>query len=168
MLTWWGKPFVHRGRPTRRELLRAGALGLTGLTLPTALAAEAVPGKRRRARSCIYILLNGGPSQLDTFDLKPAAPTGSRSPYRPIATIVPGISIRERLPRLARWMHERAIARPPPPPLSPHTPGAAYMLGAPAPASDAAIAPTPDDPPPYGSVVARLAPPGPLPAFVLT
>jgi Protein of unknown function (DUF1501) len=74
MLTWLGKPFVERRRLTRRALLHAGVVGLTGLTLPRLLAAESTTRVRRRARSCIYILLNGGPSQLDTFDLKPDAP----------------------------------------------------------------------------------------------
>jgi hypothetical protein len=165
MLTWFGKPFFHRGRLTRRALLHAGARGLTGLTLPHLLAAKAT---RRRARSCIFILLNGGPSQLDTFDLKPEAPSSIRGPFRPIATSVPGVSISEKLPRLARWMHKVAVVRSLHHHLSAHNTGAAYMLSGHPPASDAAIAPTADDHPTYGSVVARLSPPGPLPAFVLT
>jgi hypothetical protein len=168
MLTWLGKAFFHRGRLTRRALLQAGALGLTGLTLPRLLAAEAAVSPRRRARSCIFILLNGGPSQLDTFDLKPDAPSGVRGPFRPIATSAPGVFISEKLPRLARWMHKVAVVRSLHHHLSSHNTGAAYMLSGYPPASDAAIAPTADDHPTYGSVVARLAPPGPLPAFVLT
>jgi hypothetical protein len=168
MLTWFGKPFFHRGRLTRRALLQAGALGLTGLTLPRLFAAEAAVQPRRRARSCIFILLNGGPAQLDTFDLKPDAPSGVRGPYRPIATSARGVFISEKLPRLARWMHKVAVIRSLHHHLSAHNTGAAYMLSGHAPASDAAIAPTADDHPTYGSVVARLAPPGPLPAFVLT
>jgi hypothetical protein len=168
MLTWLGNPFVHRGRVTRRELLRAGTLGLTGLTLPRALAAEAAASAPRRARSCIFVLLNGGPSQLDTFDLKPDAPSGVRGPYRPIPTTAPGIFIGDKLPLLARRMHECTIVRSMHHHLSAHNTGAAYMLSGHAPASDAAIAPTPEDHPTYGSVVAKLAEPGPLPAFVLT
>jgi hypothetical protein len=168
MLTWLGKPFMLRGRVTRRALLRAGALGLTGLTLPRILAAEGATKSRRRARSCIFILLNGGSAQLDTFDLKPDAPSGIRGPYRPIATSAPGVYICEKLPRLARCMHECTVVRSMHHHLSAHNTGAAYMLSGHAPGSDAAIAPGPDDHPTYGSVMARLAPPGPLPAFVLT
>jgi len=143
-------------------------LGLTGLTLPRLLAAETAVPQRRRARNCIYILLNGGPSQLDTFDLKPDAPSGIRGPYKPIATCVPGVFISEKLPRLAGWMHKAAVILSMHHHLSGHNTGAAYMLSGHAPASDAAIAPTADDHPTFGSVVARLTPPGPLPAFVLT
>lgn len=168
MSIWLSKPLVHRGRVTRRDVLRAGVLGLTGLTLPRLLAAESTSRARRRARSCIFILLNGGPSQLDTFDLKPDAPSGVRGPFRPVATSVPGLSICEKLPRLAGMMHECTVVRSMHHHLSAHNTGAAYTLSGHAPASDAAIAPSPDDHPAYGSVVARLTPPGPLPAFVLT
>jgi hypothetical protein len=168
MLSWFGKPCVREGRVTRREVLRAGMLGLTGITLPRMLAAEAANTARRRARGCIFILLNGGPSQLDTFDMKPDAPSGIRGPYKPIATSLPGLSVCEKLPRLARVMHECTVIRSMHHHLGAHNTGAAYMLSGHAPASDAAIAPTPDDHPAYGAVVARLSPPGPLPAFVLT
>src|SRR5271165_3856298 len=136
MLTWLSKPFFHRGRLSRRALLHAGVLGLTGLTLPRLLAAAAVVPPRRRARSCIFILLNGGPSQLDTFDLKPDAPSGVRGPYRPIATSAPGVFISEKLPRLARRMHKCTIVRSLHHHLSAHNTGAAYMLSGHAPASD--------------------------------
>ena len=96
MLDWLGAPFLHRGRWSRRTLLRAGVVGLGGLMLPDLLAAEAAAPKRKRARRCIFLFLNGGPSQLDTFDMKPAAPSGIRGPYRPIATSVPGLSICEK------------------------------------------------------------------------
>src|SRR4051812_7704182 len=103
MLSWSSKPFRHCGPWSRRALLRAGALGFGGLTLPDLLAAEAASPRRAKARSCIFIFLNGGASQLDTFDLKPDAPSGIRGPYRPIATRTSGISLCEKLPRLAQW-----------------------------------------------------------------
>ena len=81
---------------------------------------------------------------------------------------MPGVSICEKLPRLSRWMHKVAVVRSLHHHFSAHNTGAAYILSGHAPASDAAIAPTADDHPTYGSVVARLTPPGPLPAFVLT
>src|ERR1700675_900670 len=106
MIEWLSKPFRHRGRLSRRSLLRAGAVGVAGLMLPQLLAAEAAAPNRRRASRCIFLFLNGGPSQLDTFDMKPAAPSGIRGPYKAIATSVPGVSICEKLPRLASWMHK--------------------------------------------------------------
>src|SRR4051812_1806954 len=109
MLDWLSAPFVHRGRLSRRTLLRAGAAGLGGLLLPQLLGAESAAAKRKRASHCIFLFLNGGPSQLDTFDMKPAAPSGIRGPYRPIATSVPGLSICEKLPRLAPWMRKVAV-----------------------------------------------------------
>src|SRR3954470_20210796 len=168
MLDWLSKPFLHRGQWSRRAVLRAGAVGLGGLTLPRLLAAESAAPKRKRASRCIFLFLNGGPSQLDTFDMKPAAPSGIRGPYRPIATSAPGLSICEKLPRLALWMHKVAVVRSATHHLTAHNPSAAYALSGHSPGSDAAIAPRAAAPPASGSVVARLSAPGPLPAFVLT
>src|SRR5205814_3044391 len=63
------------------------------------------------AKGVIMVLLPGGPTHLDTFDLKPDAPVEIRGEFRPIATNVPGISICERLPRLARLADKFAIIR---------------------------------------------------------
>jgi len=168
MIEWLSKPFRHRGRWSRRSLLRAGAVGVAGLMLPQLLAAEAAAPNRRRASRCIFLFLNGGPSQLDTFDMKPAAPSGIRGPYKPIATSAPGLSICEKLPRLASWMHKVAVVCSATHHLTAHNSSAAYALSGHSPGSDAAIAPAATDHPTYGSVIARLAPPGPLPPFVLT
>jgi hypothetical protein len=88
---------------SRRRLLQAAGAGLLGLSLPRLLAAEAsgVKAARPRARSVIFLFLFGGPSQLETFDLKPDAPTRIRGPFRPIAARTPGLRICEHLPRLA-------------------------------------------------------------------
>src|SRR5438874_2621520 len=100
---------------TRRELLRAGALGLGGLTLPRLLQLEADAAVRRRpagkARSVILLFLSGGPSQLDTWDPKPLAPLEIRGTFRPITTNVPGILVSEHLPRTARQADKLAIVR---------------------------------------------------------
>ena len=102
-------------RVTRRELLRAGMLAAGGLTLADLLRAEAraVSKQQRpaRAKHCILVFLNGGPSQLDTFDLKPEAPSGIRGPFKPISTRVPGIQITEKLPRLAQLADKFSIVR---------------------------------------------------------
>jgi uncharacterized protein (DUF1501 family) len=161
------KPFRYCGRWTRRAVLRAGVLGLTEALLPRLQANGPGPG-RGKAKRCIFVFLNGGQSQLDTFDMKPDAPSGVRGPYRPIATTVPGISVCEKLPLLARRMHALAVVRSMHHELTAHNSSAAYALSGRTPGSDANIAPTADDHPTYGSVVARLSPRGPLPAFVLT
>src|SRR5262250_1530284 len=90
---------------TRREFLRVGGLGLAGLTLPSLLrgqARAAAPRREPRAQSVIQLFMWGGPSQHETFDLKPAAADGIRGEFRPIATSVPGVRICEHLPQLAR------------------------------------------------------------------
>jgi uncharacterized protein (DUF1501 family) len=99
----------------RREFLRAGSLGLFGLTLPELLAGRARagggPSARGRARACIVLFMWGGPAQQDTWDLKPDAPAEYRGEFRPIRTNVSGIQIGEHLPRLARLADRLAIVR---------------------------------------------------------
>jgi Protein of unknown function (DUF1501) len=114
MLSVLGNPATACDGLTRRELLRAGALTLFGgLMLPTSAAgrAGAARPRRGRARSVILLDLFGGPSHLDTFDLKPAAPREIRGEFDPIATSLPGVQICEHLPRLARWMHRLCLIR---------------------------------------------------------
>jgi hypothetical protein len=101
-------------RITRRELLQVGGISLFGLTLPRLLRAEAQvarTGQAASADACILIFLNGGPSHLDMWDMKPAAPVEIRGEFRPIASSVPGIQLSEHLPRLARQMHHCALVR---------------------------------------------------------
>jgi hypothetical protein len=98
----------------RREFLRVGGLGLAGLTLPALLRgrAGAAPSKAEpRARSVIQLFMWGGPSQHETFDLKPHAPDGIRGEFGPIATSVPGVRICEHLPRLAQRADRYAVVR---------------------------------------------------------
>lgn len=95
---------------TRREFLRAGGLAF-GLSLADLGALQAGPGASNGEKACIQICLIGGPSQLDTWDLKPDAPDEIRGPFRPIATNVPGIFICEHFPRMARMADRYAIVR---------------------------------------------------------
>ena len=103
------------GSVSRRQLLRVGALSFAGIGLPELLRLRQLQAQERggpaRAKSCILIYLFGGPSQLETFDLKPLAPVDFRGEFRPIATNVPGISISEHLPLLARQADKYAIIR---------------------------------------------------------
>ncbi len=100
---------------TRREVLQAGGLALlAGLNLPNLLHAEGQARRRRRpgkAKSVIMLYLLGGAATQDMFDLKPDAPSGVRSEFRPVATTAPGIRVCEHLPRTARWMHKAAVVR---------------------------------------------------------
>src|SRR5262249_25439056 len=100
---------------TRRDLLRVGALGLGGLTLPALLnlqqAAASPATPRARARSVILLFLSGGPSPLDMFALKPDAPEEIRGPFRPAATRIPGVQISEHLPRMAAVADRFTIIR---------------------------------------------------------
>ncbi len=88
----------------RRDVLRAGALGMAGLTLSSYLrlghAGEVA--STAKANSAIFINLNGGPSHMDTFDLKPNSDSEYRGEFNPIATAVPGLEICEHLPHLAQ------------------------------------------------------------------
>jgi hypothetical protein len=95
---------------TRRRWLQLGGLGTLGLSLPRLLeAGESNPAGT--PRSCVLFLLHGGPSQLDIWDMKPAAPAEVRGVFRPVDTSVPGIQITETLPLLARQAHRFSIVR---------------------------------------------------------
>jgi Protein of unknown function (DUF1501) len=97
---------------TRRDFLHAGSLGFLGLTLSEFLtfkAAGAVDPKKDV--NCIQLMLVGGPSQLDTWDMKPEAPASIRGPYKPIKTNVPGIEICEIFPRMAEHADKFALLR---------------------------------------------------------
>jgi hypothetical protein len=99
---------------SRRDLLRIGSLGLMGVPLPRLLAAQERAdraGRRPAADACVLIFLDGGPSHLDMWDMKPTAPDGIRGEFRPIATSLSGYQVSEHLPRLAKQMHRAAVVR---------------------------------------------------------
>jgi hypothetical protein len=103
---------THGHDLTRRNLLEAAGAGLFGLTLPKLLAAEATaPTIAPRARSVIFLTLFGGPSQLETFDLKPNAPEKIRGPFKPTACKTPGLLISDQLPRLAACSDKFCVIR---------------------------------------------------------
>ena len=90
----------------RRDLLQFGVVALGGFPLSAlARANQASTPRRTRARACILLYMDGGPSHLDLWDLKPDAPAEIRGPFQPIASSVPGVSTSELLPRVARQMH---------------------------------------------------------------
>ncbi|HEY7331265.1 MAG TPA: DUF1501 domain-containing protein [Gemmataceae bacterium] len=96
-------------RLSRREILQVGGASLLGLALPRLL--QATEQRSTKADSCIIIFLNGGPSHLDMWDMKPEAPKEVRGEFQPIATSLPGVQFSEHLPKLARHMHRCTLVR---------------------------------------------------------
>ncbi len=97
---------------SRRNMLQIGGAGLFGLTLPRLLRAQST-GEVGHATAdhLIVIFLNGGPSHLDMWDMKPSAPVEIRGEFQPIATSVPGVQFSEHIPRMARQMHRSSVVR---------------------------------------------------------
>ena len=148
----------HRGR---REFLRAGSLGLLGLSLPQLLAgrqqlkgSEQKPALRGRAKACIVLFMWGGPAQQDTWDPKPDAPSDYRGEFKPIETSVPGIRICEHLPLLAQRMQHLALIRSMTHDSVDHTHATHYLLTG----RDVARRGQPlhEDWPSYGAIMAQL------------
>lgn len=99
---------------TRRQILQLGSLGVGGLSLPSLMRADAAnksTGITPAADACILIFLNGGPSHLDMWDMKPNAAKEIRGEFAPISSSLPGISVSEHLPRMAKQMHRGTLVR---------------------------------------------------------
>ncbi|CAN5896801.1 DUF1501 domain-containing protein [soil metagenome] len=169
-----GKGLRIGGALTRRELIRVGAIGLGGLTLPGLLRLQQASGVgapiKGKARSVILLFLSGGPAQMDMWDLKPKAPEEIRGTFRPIDTTVPGIQITEHMPRMAQVMDKCAIVRSMTHRQGNH-PAAAYwmMVGAPMarPVRDSAFMSREDRPHPGSALAKVLGPTVGVPPFVM-
>lgn len=114
MLSLAAPPGTPNDPLTRREWLRAGAIGLGGLTLPQLLSQQAqaaTTGKPPRAKSVIVFGLLGGPSQHDTWDPKPDAPAEVRGPFGTIPTRTPGLRVGELMPETAKLTDKVAVLR---------------------------------------------------------
>jgi len=95
-------------------MLQIGGASLLGVSLPGLLRAQSQAsrvGEHASADRLMVIFLNGGPSHLDMWDMKPSAPVEIRGEFQPIATTVPGVQLSEHLPRLARYMHQCTLVR---------------------------------------------------------
>jgi hypothetical protein len=100
-----------RERLSRRDWMKLSAAGVVGYSMSgwlERLAADTA-GDPQRKRACILLWMNGGPSQMDTFDLKPGHANGG--PYKEIETSAPGLRISEHLPKVARFGHKMAVVR---------------------------------------------------------
>ena len=105
---------IMKGFWSRRAVLHSGALGALGLAAPGLVfgaPGQAPGGSARKIRSCIAVFYYGGPSHLDTFDMKPDAPSEVRGEFSSIPTSVPGLRISEHLPRMAKVMHRVTLLR---------------------------------------------------------
>lgn len=147
----------------RRDLLRAGGPGLLGLTLPKLLEAkeklksESAP--TARAKSVIFLFQWGGPSHVDTFDMKLDAPDAYRSKYNPISTSVPGMHVCEHLPETAKVMDKIAQIRTVHHTMNNHnSAGYTALTGVEPPTDDQRLRESLDLFPAYGSVVDAVAP----------
>jgi Protein of unknown function (DUF1501) len=163
VLTLSGKP-----ARTRREFLRVGGLSVGGLSL-SSLLATATPG-RAKAKSCILIFMDGGPSHLELWDLKPNAPVEIRGEFGPTRSSVPGVTVGELLPQTARQMHHVAQVRSVAHSVNDHNAGSYYLLTGKSPVDGSKLIQTDSAKtfPPVGAVLARLRPPASaLPPYVL-
>ncbi|MFM8933558.1 MAG: DUF1501 domain-containing protein, partial [Gemmataceae bacterium] len=151
-------PTTQRG-PCRRDFVRVGALGSFGLADGLKLRAGDNQG-RVKAKACILIWLDGGPSHLETFDLKPDVPADVRGPFRPIRTTVSGLELCEHLPNLAKQARHLAVVRSMTSPLGEHGIANHYLL--------TGYKPSPVlDYPSYGAVVSHARPQtGVLPSYI--
>lgn len=166
-------------RVSRREWLRIGGLSSIGMSLPGLLRAGESPKRPAtqpklaadlgatfgKAKNVIYLWLQGGPPQHETFDPKPDAPVEIRGPFQPIATNVPGIRFCELLPRTASYADKLAVVRSLSTRDDNHDVSGYWLLtGYPyGPGSARRIKPT--DWPYFGSIVKMLKPSEKLPAL---
>ena len=113
MLTFFGGKQQFCDGVSRRDFLRVGALAVGGLTLADLLRLEAqgAASGRSRGKAIIMIYLPGGPTHMDTYDLKPQAASEFRGEFAPIHTNVPGVDICELMPRQASIMDKMSIVR---------------------------------------------------------
>ena len=148
----------------RRCLMRIGSLGLAGLSLPRLLRAEdraasgeAIDRLAARAKHIIFLHQCGGPSHIDTFDMKPNAPDGIRGTFKPIASSEPGLQVCEHLPRWGKQLHLWGQVRSVNHRMKNHNSAGYYCLsGHSPPTDDIRLRDTMELFPAYGSVVSKF------------
>ena len=159
------QPALNTFGLNRRQGLQLGLLGLgglgvggMGLTLPDLLHADQHSPVRATADSCVLLFLNGGPSHLDMWDMKPDAPDGIRGEFKPIASSLPGYSVSEHLPHLAQWMHRSLVVRSMHHSVNNSHAAAVYASLTGHDRGEIGGGARPDDHPSLGSVLSRLRP----------
>jgi hypothetical protein len=139
----------------RRDVLKIGAAGLLGLSLPEILRLEARAAEggalKRKANAVIQVWLGGGPATIDMWDLKPNAPEGIKGEFKPVKTNVDGIEISEHMPKMGQVMDRVTIVRSLAHTIPSHGPATVFMT--------TGNKPTPAiQYPSLGSVVTKLMP----------
>ena len=168
MLNVFGGRFGTCDGVSRRSFLRVGALGLAGLALPDVLKARALATKDGTAKNTavIQVFLSGGPTHLETYDLKPDAPKEFRGDFKPIPTKLAGVQLSEYFPRQAQVMDKIAVIRSLHHDSADHGIGSHWtMTGFP---SSSSFMPAPTTGPASGSIAARMRGPNApgLPPYV--
>lgn len=144
------------GPRSRREFLRIGTLALGGITLPQVFARRAAAGTAHRDTCVIMFWMWGGPSQLETYDLKPNAPSEYRGPFSPIATNVPGLDLCELMPLQARIADKLSIIRSLHHEMSAHNDGSIEVLTGKTPSVPDVTSQARSEHPDFGMVAARM------------
>lgn len=158
---------------TRRQFFHVSIGGPVGLSLGQFLQAEAqarLSGKRT-PKSLIFLFLYGGPSQIDTWDMKPDAPMDYRGEFKPLSPPIPGLYMCEHLPKMAGWAKRFSVIRTLHHNNRNHQPAGCRLFTGVDPGGDNAgqLAPKPNDPPALGSLAVKAAPPkrAIVPPFVM-
>jgi hypothetical protein len=152
----------------RRAVLQAGALGFGGLCLADVLAGRAAAGNAADETAVIVLYLHGGASQLETYDLKPDAPSEYRSVFRPISTNVPGLDICEHFPLQARLADKIVLVRSVHHTMSSHSDGGIEVLTGKTPTRPDPASLSRSEHPDFGSIASRVrgTHPDALPRYV--
>ncbi|HZZ71895.1 MAG TPA: DUF1501 domain-containing protein [Pirellulales bacterium] len=154
----------------RRKLLQIGGAGLLGLNLPRLLRAAEQPANppAAKAKSVVFLYQFGGPSHIDMLDMKPDAPEGIRGPLKPAQSSLPGVTVCEQMPEVAKIMDRVTLIRSMTHTMKNHNSAAYYALtGRAPPSDDIRLKDSLELFPAYGSIVDRLTPPvAGLPTFV--
>jgi uncharacterized protein (DUF1501 family) len=140
----------------RRAFLQVGALGLGGLTLADMIAARAEAGGRAKSTSVILLYCHGGPSQLETYDLKPDAPSSYRSVFSPIPTNVPGMDICELFPLQAKIADKFSLVRSLHHTMSSHSDGGIEVLTGKTPSKADPTSQSKSEHPDLGSILSKM------------
>lgn len=160
----------HGSRFSRRAALKIGGAGMLGLNMTHVLnqQAKAAAAPPPKARSVIFLYQFGGPTHIDTFDLKPSAPEGIRGPFKSIETSVPGVRVCEHLPKTAKVLDKVCQIRSMHHEMKNHNSASYYALtGHAPPVDDIRLRDSLELFPAYGSVVDHLAPnQNEMPTFV--